>query len=485
MNIFNGKYLEYYVDNALYYNIHKIIGPKPIELYNNKYVKLLLEPNKKYILPIGLFSNPDLVLNCKWGNSNRNFNNVINNISCNIILKDKQEIIIKEFLKHRNIIIEKNKAPIYINLIGHCSIGKTVMAIYLINKLKLKTFIITPSLELAKQWGKEISKFLQISAYYVSLNGVKSFLKDPKKNEYDIICFPYKHLTDTEFHEFLMENYSLGIIDEQHKYNLETNDVLQYFLTFCSFPAFISLTATPRRFNKLYLGREIDMNTLSSIETFEKIAYEVLTPGYKSDASANTKEYITYRKLKKTRQYIRNKELLLSIYKKKACASDIFRNQNIVHGIVESFKEDSKILVLTKFIEDIDRFYSMLKKYINEKYLFKIYASDRNNSKALINIKQKLKDYDQYIIIGTEDHLGTGIDIVELNILHLTSFTTNKRNIIQYAGRVSRENSSKTHYIYYYNINSLKNLEIEKEISIIRQTLTDNNWTCLVKKHLF
>lgn len=478
MNNFNGKYLEYYVNDNIYSYICKLIGNKHIELYNNKYIKTILQPNRKYILPIGLFSNKDIELQCSWADTNRNFDNTIQDIISNIELKDKQKLIIEEFFKYRDIIIRINKAPIYLNIIGHCSVGKTVMAIHLISVLKLKTFIITPSLELAKQWGKEINKFLKEVSCYISLNGVKSFLKE--KNKYDIICFPYKHLTDIKFHDFLMENYSMGIIDEQHKYNLETNDVLQYFLTFCSFQVFISLTATPRGFNQLYLGREIDMNKFSNISSYEKIAYEVITTeySYKSDS----KEYILYKKLKNNQQYIHNKELLLSIYKKRACASDKFRNQVIVNCIVESFNDDVKMLVLTKFVNDIESFYILLRKHIPEQYLHKIYASDKNNIKALVNIKKQLKDCNKYILIGTEDHLGTGIDIVELNVLHLTLFTTNTRNIIQYAGRVSRENSSSKHYIYYYNINSLKDINIDNEINIIRKTLISNNWTCNIKK---
>lgn len=481
MNIFNGRYLECYVDETMKKYINSLVGSNIVEVYNKHKIKVLLEANKVFIIPIGLFSNSGLELKCKWKNTDRVFNHEITNISSNIVLKNKQHLIINEFLKHRDIIMELNKAPIYLNIVGHCSIGKTVMAIHLIHTLKLKTFIITPSLELAKQWGKEINKFLDVNCY-VSLRGVKNFFKENNTN-YDVLCFPYKHLTDFEFHEYLMNNYSMGIIDEQHKYNLFSNDILQYFLTFCSFKTFISLTATPRNYNKLFLGREINMDKFSSIVSFEKIAYEVLGEDFKHEPVS--KAYSLYKNLKNYNNYIPRKDLILSIYKKRACASDMYRNQIIVNCITKSFAEDSKILVLTKFVEDIDKLYQMLiLNKIQDQYLFKIYALDKNNDKALINVKKNLQNYSKYIIIGTEDHLGTGIDIVELNVLHLTSITTNVRNIIQYAGRVSRENITPIHYIYYYNICSLKNLNIETEISIMRKTLSNNNWSCMIKKYL-
>lgn len=480
MNIFNGRYLEYYIDENLKKYITSLVDCKEIIVFNKHKMRVLLEANKVCILPIGLFSNSGLELKCKWKHSNRTFNHEITNISSNIILKNKQKLIVEEFLKYRNIIVELNKAPIYLNIVGHCSIGKTVMAIYLIQELKLKTFIITPSLELAKQWGKEINKFLKVSCY-VSLHGVKHFFKDKNAN-YDILCFPYQHLANLDFHEYLMNNYSMGIIDEQHKYNLSSNDILQYFLTFCSFKTFISLTATPRSYNKLFLGREINTDKFANINSFEKIAYEVIGENFKHEPVS--KVYSLYKNLKNTKGHIPRKDLLLSIYKKRACADDMYRNQIMVNFIAHSFIENAKILILTKFVEDIDKLYQMLKQKVEDQYLFKIYASEKNNDASLVNVKNKIQGFNKYMLIGTEDHLGTGIDIVELNILHLTSITTNTRNIIQYAGRVSRDNPTPIHYIYFYNICSLKNLSIEKEINIIRTTLSNNNWKCILKKYL-
>lgn len=483
-NNFNGKYLEYFVDKTMYDNIVSKFNNRYSDVYVDENNISFLIPNKKFILPIGLFSNHGFILNCTWEDTDRIFYKEIKNIESNIILNNTQEIIVNEFFKHKDIIINVNKAPIYLNLVGQCSVGKTVMAIHIISVVKLKTFIITPSLDLAKQWAKEINKFLKNVNCYVSLSGVKHFLKQDREllNKYDIICLPFKHLNNEEFNEFLINNFSLGIIDEQHKYNLNTNDTLKKFFTFYSFPLFISLTATPRHSNSFYLGREINTDKIVeeySKKLFTKIAYEVITND-KFPESKNSDYYNIYKELK-NKSHFAKKELLMSIYKKRASSYDIPRVNKIVKTIVESFTDDSKILVLTKFVEDIDKYYLDLNKYIDKTYLYKIYAIKKNNNESLAYIKPILRKKEKYIIIGTEEHLGTGIDIVELNILHLTSLTTNKRNLIQYAGRVSRNNNTPIHYIYYYNINTLKDFYIGNEITCIRDTLNKIGWICKLK----
>lgn len=483
-NNFNGRYLEYFVDKTMYNTIVNRFNYRYSDIYVDKDTISFLVPNKKYVLPIGLFSNHGFILNCSWENTDRIFYKEINNVESNIVLNNTQEIIVNEFFKHKEIIINVNKAPIYLNLVGQCSVGKTVMAIHIISILKLKTFIITPSLDLAKQWSKEINKFLKNVSCYVSLGGVKNFLKQNKEllNSYDIICLPYKHLNNEEFNEFLINNFSLGIIDEQHKYNLNTNETLKKFFTFYSFPVFISLTATPRHSNSFYLGREINTDNIveeNSKKLFKKVAFEVIT----NDVLSGTRdsEYYNIYKELKNKNHFAKKELLMSIYKKRACSFDIPRVNKIVQTIVESFTDNSKILVLTKFVDDIEKYYTDLSKYIDNIYLYKIYAIKKNNNESLAYIKTNLLNKDKYILIGTEDHLGTGIDIVDLNILHLTSLTTNKRNLIQYAGRVSRNNTTPIHYIYYYNINSLKDLYIGNEITFIRDTLNKIGWNCKLK----
>lgn len=500
-NFFNGEYLSYYMDIDFYLKIKKLFKFKNFQLYK-KLNKSCLElsyvtPNNYYIIPIGLFSNKNFFLNCVWKNNEKEY--IIkfnNNIKSKIELHDVQKKIVNEFEKHRKEITEINKAPCYINLVGNCSIGKTIIAIYIIYTLGYKTFIITPTLELAKQWKKQIDNFLININCIVSLNGVQKLLKNEDLKLCDILIIPYKHLSSLDFNSFLSKNFTIGIIDEQHTYNLESNNILRSFLSLNSFSIMLSLTATPRFENSFYLGREINLEKIIeeyNIFDFKKICYEIVVKDKNTLLNfKNTNNYNKYISFieNKNKKLTKQDILFQSIIKKRAISENENRIYNIVKNIIKTYKNNSdiknpKILILTKFIDEINIYYERLIKADKtlENCIYKIYAKKNkdNELETFSNLKTVLETLNQYIIIGTEDQLGTGIDLKDLNILHLTSVTSNINNLIQYAGRICRKNDTQIHQLYYYNINGLEKISIEKTIETMRQTLQKNKWLCLLQ----
>lgn len=565
-NFFDGYHLKYYITPKLLSQIQELIGTYSFNLFTKHEISIPCIANNYYILPIGLFSNKRFHIMCTWLKTNRQYNIKLNSdIQSNIILREPQKIVFNHIRKNCEDIIKTNKTPVYLNLIAQCSFGKTILSLYLINFFKYKTIIIVHNLYMAKQWGTQIQKNLLNINCYVSTKGVKKFLDlDEKiKSSFDILIFPYKHLSNSNFLTYISNSFSMAIIDEQHIYNLEENVTLQKFLSFYSFQIFISLTATPRRINTLYFGKEINVDLLleSNICNFQKFVYEIQLSNDKYNDFIKPEIYDFYISKKKN---IRNKQdmLKLVLYKKQCLAADDNRIKTIINEVINSYLyndnvNNPKILILVSFINDIDKLYQLLisellikfkdkinfykqnhesnqyiqnllnlilnnlieqninfeniydenlsiiqnnnfndefellkKLYLKLQHIYKIYASANKNQ--FLELKNQLHNMSTYILIGTDNYLGTGIDIPGLNILHLTNITSNERNIIQYAGRVSRNNDETKHYIYYYNINSFQQkiindisyqneINISKEIDIIKKKLIQKNWEYNIK----
>lgn len=480
-NIFNGNYLTYRITQELYTKIVKLIGKNEFQLYNDQHNILICLPFKKMILPIGLFSNDNFNLDVKDESYNKEFIfEMSSTIESKIQLKEIQEKILNLFIKEYDKIYKKNIPP-YINLVVQCSVGKTIMALYIItNMIKLKTFIITKSLELAKQWAAEINKFLKID-YYVSLQGSNHFLKNIKNKNIDILIFPSKHLKNQNFIKYLSNNFSFGVIDEQHENNMENDNYLKHFMSFNTFAGFLSLTATPRKINRLYFGKEINTDNLIQRflpKKFKQEMYEINLAEYNPFVKSN---YLAEYTRLKNNNVDKQKTLLKYVYKNYCIAEDINRINTIVETIIQTFNHNQtlkypKIIILTQFLFEIDLYYNkLIEKEITSHFVFKTFPK---KTFYLAEVKERIKTLNTYIIIGTEQYLGTGIDIVNLNILHMTNLSKDEKKIIQYAGRVSRDNEDQTHFIYFYNINSYKKLgiTIDPEITLIKKKLKEKNW---------
>lgn len=496
-NKFNGYYLTYNISMPLYTKIRKIIHKETFNVFNLLGTEVRAEPNMNAVLPIGIFSNKDMKLDCKkWSNTDRKFEiPMTSEIKSKIVLTEVQKEILKVFFTNCQDIQTNNLCPVYLNLVGECSIGKTVIALEIISIFKYKTLIITPSIDLAKQWGQSILKFIENSNYYVSTMGASYLLKNMKEIP-DILLCPSKHLSNQDFIKFAIQNYSICFIDEQHTYNLETNQMMKNFFAFNSFPFVFSLTATPRSFNALYLGREINLEKL--VEEFKprlfiKESYEVVIPKY--ELIRYSDHYNKYLELCKKKTLSKDEVIFKSLLKKRCLSEDMNRSKAIINNINKTYEDDSKIIVLVHFVSEIDFIFNALTdpkdplyikdSNINKENVFKIYAASKNNEPtSLINVKNDIQNKNNYILIGTEDHLGTGIDVKELNILHLTSITTNKNNLIQYAGRVSRDNITPIHKLFYYNISSYPKINLEQNCKEIQKILKSKNWI-IEKKMIF
>lgn len=474
-NIFNGYYLSFYLDSETKNKIEKEFQLNELKLFKEKDIeqyksKTECVDNHKYILPIGLFSNDEFLPNWKWINTTRNFDKFISREKeSKINLYDNQKIIIKKVFEVLNKLINK-KVPPYISLIAPCSTGKTIISLFLINYLKLKTVIILPNLQLVEQWVNQTEKFLPQMNVVGSMLGIKQLLKNnPNWDEIDILCIPYQHLINSDMHKIIQNFFPLGIIDEQHKYNTDTNNILSHFLSFTTFKMLFSLTASPRNINRLYFGYTLDVSKYKTVPTFKKIAYLLDISKEKYKPFPPPDSYLKYLKFKNNGKNM-SKYYLLANLKNLAIADDKNRIKYICFNILKSWQNNniSRILLLTKFNKEIEYYKKELNSLNNKLTIYDIYSKKKNQT----------HDYnkEKFIIIATTDNIGTGFDLQSLNILHLSFLTKNLISIIQNSGRIERNNESSLHQIYFYNINSYSNLNILSTVNSIKHTLNQTEW---------
>lgn len=279
--------------------------------------------------------------------------------------------------------------------------GKTVTAINMASKIKLKTFIVVPKKPLLTQWKLEIEKFLP---------GATSMIIDPSKLKLDLENVPdfcisnacNVHKIDKNF----LKKYGFVIVDEAH---LQMTEKLSENLLHLTPRYLLGITATPYRedgYNQLFnlfFGDEKVSFTLNK----KHIVYRV-----KTGFIPNKEKYLKYGP--NYRQKIDWNNIL------DEQAKDEERNKIIIN-IIKRFK-DRTFLVLVKRIE-------------HGEYLIHHLKESGENVTSLLG-KQQIFDKEARILIGTNSKIGTGFDHPKLDTLLCACDMV--AYYIQFIGRVMR-----------------------------------------------
>jgi superfamily II DNA or RNA helicase len=283
--------------------------------------------------------------------------------------------------------------------------GKTVTAINMASKIKLKTFIVVPKKTLLGQWESEIKQFLpQAHVVVIEPNKIKNMSDDVLDDSPDfcIINACNIHKINKDFLKF----YGFVIVDEAHL--CMTEKLSENLL--CLTPRYLlGITATPYRedgYNSLFdlfFGQEKVKYALNKKHTVYKVKtgfapnmdkYLKFGPNYKSKVDWNS---------------------ILDEQSK-----DEKRNQIIIN-IVRQFKE-RVFLILVKRVEHGNYLLSQLEQ-LGEKVT------------SLLG-KQQEFDKDARILIGTNSKIGTGFDHPKLDTLLAAADMVSY--YIQFIGRVMR-----------------------------------------------
>ncbi len=295
----------------------------------------------------------------------------------------------------------------------HTGFGKTVMALYLASKIKLKTIILCHRKIIVDQWISSIKKYIPDATY--SILG-ETPTKKARKEDPNL-------LIDDEDPDFIIANVinvpkkskdfykdiGLIIVDEIH--TVCTNSFSKSLLYI--FPKYlIGLSATPFRTDgmdriiELFCGPEIVYRKLSKPFNIYK-----LNTDYKPDSKLNITGKLDWNSVLEGQ------------------ATDVSRNELIVN--LCRYFLNRNILVLVKRKEHALKLMSILKQYGEEVDVFMD--------------TQRTFNYDCRILIATYSKGGVGFDHPKLDML--ISGADVEEGFQQYIGRIFRRDDVSPIYI--------------------------------------
>lgn len=383
--------------------VHEEFGaaPDPYPIY--------LESEKKIYIPkhIGFqkFGNPDKVKLTKGIEIDVEFKGS---------LRDKQTPIIDAFMKscEEGDMKEKSMGGI---ISVPCGWGKTIMALYLIGRLKRKTIIIVHKEFLLNQWIKRIEEFLPEARV-----GIIQASKVDYQNK-DIVIGMLQSLSAKEYDvEKVFGDFGFTVVDECHHIAAE---VFSRSLPKVNSYYSLGLSATPKRPDGLshvfeaYLGPMVyKVNKRDDkLVRVNVIKFNDPNPTY------NKEELSAYGKLCIPRM-INN------------IVSNFSRNM-LVKSILKNLVSDGRqTLVLSDRRDHLKNLFEIVEEFATVGY----YVG---------GMKQKDLDESEnkQVILGTYPMSSEGLDIPSLDAV---IFTTPKSSIEQSIGRITRKNHEKTPVAY-------------------------------------
>ena len=340
-------------------------------------------------------------------------------------LRDYQKEIVKTYKKHIT--------PVFgggIISVG-CGRGKTVMALKIIEELKVKTLIIVHKEFLMNQWKERIEEFLPDAKIgYIQGKTLDIVNKDIILGMIQSLSDPRK---DTDYPREVFQDIGLLVADECH--HLAARQFCRSLMKY-TFKYTLGLSATPNRADgltkvfKQFLG-DIVYRDKEIQKSEEELALEHIP-----DAMVSYYQY-----LNTNQQYCK----VVLNYQKKPQTTKMEtqigefqpRNEVILSLLPSLIEEGRKILILSS---RRDHIFKMEQKIIDKN------IADGSVGLYLGGMKQV--DLDQSttkkILIATYDMAEEAFDCKALNTLILS---TPKKNIIQAVGRIMRQKKSERQFV--------------------------------------
>lgn len=289
--------------------------------------------------------------------------------------------------------------------------GKTMLSLYFIFKLKLKTLVIVPNVELINQWKNEAEKFIP----GIKVGIIQGKIRDHEGK--DIVIGMVNTISMQEFPVKFFHKFDLLIVDECHRVGSE---VFSQCLPKIRTPYTLGLSATPERRDGLMYVVEYFLGQIC----------------YRSESKINSKltvicNYITYRNggtyAKELKNPWNDKHNNAGMINKIAINPD--RNELLFQIIKQLSKiPERKCLFLSDRKSQIKALESLIKdSKLNIDYA--IYTADQ--SKEQLN-----KGKGSKLLLATYGIASTGFNLPELNTLILG---TPRKLIEQSVGRILRK----------------------------------------------
>lgn len=300
-----------------------------------------------------------------------------------------------------------------------CGYGKTIIALYLISILKLKTIILVHKESLKEQWIQRIKEFINIENITIGI-----IQQNKIENNANIIIGMIPSIAEHNYDK-IFNDIGLLIVDECHHI---ASKVFSKCLYKIGADYTIGLSATPTRKDGLtriihwYLGPQlIFINTRDKLinTIIYNIKYEsddnkfkVLTRKYRGKETINTVDMIT------NMTKISNRNILIL---------------NIIKKLLED--NERYIMVLSERVDHLTLLKTDIDNYIKNNNLNILTEYYRGSSTA--NERRNAENNDNiHILFGSYQIASEGLDIPRLNTLIMVS---PKKDVEQCIGRIQRK----------------------------------------------
>jgi len=382
-------------------------------------------------------------------------NNINININFNGTLRPNQQNIAEKYLSYINDSNEEHCGGL---LDIHCGGGKTVLALYIISLLKLKTLVIVHQGFLLEQWIERIKEFLPEAR----VGKIQGQIIDIENK--DIVIGMLQSLSMKEYPDDQFNEFGLTVVDECHHLSAEIFvRALQKIVT----PFTLGLSATMNRKDgltkvfKLFLGNIIHKEQRDSDQIVSIKAIKFTT----SDTEFNEIEY----------DYRGNAKYSTMI--SKLCAFNP-RSEFILQVLKNELElnKNQQIMILAH----------------NKNLLIYLYKAINHRNIGAVGyyiggMKQKdLKISEtKQIIIATYSMASEGLDIKTLTTLILA---TPKTEIEQAVGRIQRVKHNNAlvidiidnHSIFQKQWIKRKNFYLKKNYNVLfTSNYSQNSWESL------
>ena len=323
------------------------------------------------------------------------------NIKFNGSLRKEQEPIIDSYIKAAN---ENGGGLISLK----CGGGKTVLSLYIISLLRVKTVVVVHKDFLMTQWRDRIKQFLPDAR----IGKIQQNTVDIENK--DIVLAMVQSLSMKEYDSGTFSSFGLAVFDECHHLGAE---IFHKSMKKISSKFMLGLSATPDRKDGLrkvfewYIGPMVYSTKETNTDYIETRIYE-----YLNEDERYCKEEI--------------------LYNGKTCLPRMINNvcefkdrcDFINHLVLKEYKKGRKILILS----DRRGYLENTKKWLN--------TNSKENCAGLyvggMKPNELRESQEKDIILGTFSMASEGMDIPKLNTIFLTS---PKSDVIQSVGRILRE----------------------------------------------
>jgi len=293
-----------------------------------------------------------------------------------------------------------------------CGGGKTVLALYIIALLQVKTIVVVHKDFLMTQWRDRILEFLPDA----KIGKIQQSTIDIEGK--DIVLAMVQSLSMKEYDNDIFRSFGFAVYDECHHLGAE---VFHKSMMKVSSKYNLGLSATPNRKDGLrkvfewYIGPMVYMTTDKNSDHIETRIYE-----FTCDNPSYSKDEILYNGQPCYPRMINNIT---------ECQE---RNQFIYKLILDQHKTGRRILVLS----DRRGFLDQAMEWLNQEIHSNVAGLYVGGMKPHELRESQVKD----IILGTFSMASEGMDIPALNTILLSS---PKSDVVQSVGRILREKADK------------------------------------------